>query len=49
MWRESGRYLVLFEGGGHRISPRFHFFISDVNQGNEGVRWVQDFLVYPKD
>ena len=49
VWRESWRYLVLFEGGGHRMSPRFHIFISDVNQGNEGVRWVQDFLVYPKD
>ena len=26
------RFLVLFEGGGRRVSPRFHLFVSDVNQ-----------------
>ena len=31
------------------MSPRFHLFVSDVNQGNEGVGWVQDFLVWPRD
>ena len=46
---ESGRYLVLFKGGGHKRGPRFHLFVSDVNQGNEGVGWVQDFLVWPRD
>ena len=33
---EGGRFLVLFKGGEHRLSPRFYLFISDVNQGNEG-------------
>ena len=32
MRRQSGRYPVLFEDGGRRVSPRFHFFVSDVNQ-----------------
>ena len=32
---EGGRFLVLFKGGGCRVSPRFHFFVSDVNQGKE--------------
>ena len=30
---QGGRFLVLFEGGGHRVSPRFYFFVFDVNQG----------------
>ena len=29
---QSGRYPVLFEDEGRRVSPRFHFFVSDVNQ-----------------
>ena len=33
---EGGRFLVLFKGGEHRVSPRFYLFVSDVNQGNEG-------------
>ena len=33
-------------GGGDKMSPRFYLFGSDVNQGNEGVGWVQDFLVW---
>ena len=33
----GGRYLVLFKDGGHKTSPRFHLFVSDVNQGNEGL------------
>ena len=29
-------FLVLFKDvGGLRVSPRFHLFISDINQGNE--------------
>ena len=28
---QSGSYPVLFEDGGRRVSPRFHFFVSDVN------------------
>ena len=28
-------FLVLFKDGGRRVSPRFHLFVSDVNQGNK--------------
>ena len=49
MVRQKGvRYLVLLKGGRHKMSPRFHLFVSDVNQGNEGVGWVQDFLAWPQ-
>ena len=41
---KGGRFLVLFKGGDCRVSPRFHLFVSDVNQGNGGAGWVQDFL-----
>ena len=34
---EGGRFLVLCKGGERRVSPRFHFFVSDVNQGNKGA------------
>ena len=26
---QGGRFLVLFKSGGHRLSPRFHLFVSD--------------------
>ena len=26
-----GRFVVLFEGGGLRVSPTSHLFVSDVN------------------
>ena len=32
-----GRFLILFKGGKHRVSPRFNTFVSDVNQWNERV------------
>ena len=48
--RQKGvMYLVLFKGGGHKLSPRFHLFVSDVNQGNKEVRWVQNFLACPQE
>ena len=28
-------YLVLFKNAGRKMSPRFHLFLSDVNQGNK--------------
>ena len=34
---EGGKFLVLFKGGEHRVSPRFYHFVSDVNQGNKGA------------
>ena len=44
---EVGRWGVpgLFKGGECRVTPRFHLFISDVNQGKEKAGWIQDFLV----
>ena len=41
---ERWGHLVLFKDGGHKMSPRFHLVVSDVNEGNKGVGWVQDFL-----
>ena len=32
---EGGWFLVLFKDGGCRVSPRFHLYVSDVNQGKE--------------
>ena len=34
---QGGRSLVLFKGGGRRVSPRFHPFVFDVNLGSEGT------------
>ena len=46
--RQKGRrYLILFKDGEHKMSPRFLLFVSNVNQRNEGVEWVQDFLAWP--
>ena len=46
--QKDGRYLVLFKGEDHKMNLRFHLFVSDVNQGNEGVGSVQDFLAWPQ-
>ena len=46
VWQKGGRYLVLFKGGRHKLSPGFHLFVSDVNQGNERVGWDQNFLAW---
>ena len=46
MRREGERFLVLFKGRGRGVSPRFHLFISDVNQQKEGAGWVLDFLAW---
>ena len=27
--------LVLFKNAGHKVSPRFHHFVLDFNQGNK--------------
>ena len=39
--QKGGRYLVLY-----KMSPRFHLFVSDVNQGIKGVGWVHNFLAW---
>ena len=43
---EGGRFLVFLKGRGHSVSPRFCFCVSDVNQGNQEVGWVQHFLAW---
>ena len=43
--QNGGRYLVLFKDGRRKIIPRFHL-VSNVNQGNKRVGWVQDFLAW---
>ena len=35
--QKCGKHLVLFKGGGHKMSPRFHLFVFGVNKENEGV------------
>ena len=41
---QGGRFPVLFKGEGRRVRLRFHFFVSDANQRNEGEGCVQDIL-----
>ena len=36
---EGGRFLVLFKGGGRRVSPKYHIFVFDINQGNKETGW----------
>ena len=36
--------LVLLKEGGPSVSPKFHLFVSDVNEGNEEAMRLQDFL-----
>ena len=45
---QGKRFLVLFKSGGRRVCHRFHLFVSDVNQPNEGAGWLQDYLVRPQ-
>ena len=40
--------MFIFKGGGRRVAPRFHVFVSDVDQRNEGAGWVQDYLAWPE-
>ena len=41
---KGGRILVLFQGVGHRVSPRLHLFVFDVKQRNEGAGLFKIFL-----
>ena len=34
---EGARFMVLFKGGEHSVSPRFYLFFYDFNQLNKGV------------
>ena len=40
-------FLVLFKDGRPSVSPRFHLFVSNVNQGNE--RRLCEFKVFLRD
>ena len=39
-------FLVLFKDGGPNVSPRFHIFVSDFNQG---VRRPYEFKIFLRD
>ena len=39
---QGGRSLVLFNGGGRRVTPIFHLFVSHANQRDEELGFVQD-------
>ena len=46
---QGGRFLVLFNSVGVTVSPRFHLFVSDVDQQrNEGAEWVKDYRIWPQ-
>ena len=32
---QGGRFLALFKSRGHKVGPRFHLFVSDVDQRNK--------------
>ena len=40
--------LQLSVGGWCSVSLRFHLFVLDVNEVDEEVGWVQDFLAWPQ-
>ena len=35
-------FLVQFKEGGRRVSPAFHLFVADANEGNKDLGWVHD-------
>ena len=43
---QGGRFLISFEGGKRKVSPRFHVFVSGVNQQNEEAGCLQDILAW---
>ena len=45
---QGERFLILFKGGGCRVSSRLYLFVSDVNQRNEGAGCVQDIVAWPQ-
>ena len=43
------KFLVFFESGGCKVSPRFHVFVFDVNQQrNKGAGWIQHYVAWPR-
>ena len=50
MVRPEGRgFLVLFKDGECRVTPRFHFFVSEVNQGKEKAGWIEDSFLWTQE
>ena len=47
--QKCGRYLVLFKDGGHKMSLRFHLFISDVIKGSKGWNEFKIFFCSRRD
>ena len=45
---QGERFLVVFNGGECRVTPRFHLFVSDADQLNDGAGWVQDDFAWPQ-
>ena len=45
---QGERFLVVFNGGERRVTPRFHLFVSDADQLNDGAGWVQDDFAWPQ-
>ena len=43
---QGGRSLVLFNGGGRRVRPIFHLFVSHANHRNEEPGFVQDSFAW---
>ena len=44
MRQHSGSLLVIFNSGRRKVGPRFHLFISHVDQLNKGAGCIQDYL-----
>ena len=47
MRQHSGSLLVIFNSARRKVGPRFHLFISHVDQLNKGAGCVQDYLAWP--
>ena len=41
---QGQRFPVLSKGGCCKVSPRFHLFVSDVDQQSKGAEWVQEYF-----
>ena len=47
---QGGRFPALFKSRGHIVGPRYHLFVSDVDQQlNKGAGWAQDYLAWPEE
>ena len=44
---QGGRFLGFNQAWGCRVSLKFHLFVSNVSEQNEGAQCAQDFLAWP--